>query len=108
MTRFQDGPAKGQVLMLKRAAIFIRVTEADGKFDALDQPEDQPYPGEKLYAYTLVSRPIFAFIDGPKYRGRYVIAEYRYCDPQPVDDIMRSNLHWDHWCHHQGPREDLQ
>lgn len=108
MTRFQDGPAAGQTLMLKRAPIFLRVTECKSKWDALDQPGDGPRLDEKLYAYTLVAKPGAAFIDGPKIRGCYPISDYRYFVPQPMDDLMRDNDLWQYWCEHQAPREDLK
>ena len=53
MTTFIDGPAKGQHLALKRAPRFLRVVVADGKWDALDQIEDEPRPGELVYAYEV-------------------------------------------------------
>lgn len=97
MTRFVDGPAKGQVLMLRRAVMFLRVTEESGKFDGLDQIEDWPTAGEKLYAYEIVGKPGYVFVDGPKCRGRFVIAEYRLVSPQPTDAQMRSVGGWHDW-----------
>jgi len=55
MTTFEDGPAKGQHLSLQRAPKFLRVVEDGGKWDALDQPTDEPRPGETLYAYRISS-----------------------------------------------------
>jgi hypothetical protein len=103
MTRFTDGPAKGQALMLRRAARFIRVTEENGKWDALDQLEDKPRPAEKLYAYEAIQETVgYAFIDfrgKQKGRsGRYAIAVYRIVNPQPTDEQMRSNDAWTAWC----------
>ena len=37
MTTFQDGPAKGMTLMLKRTPVYLRVVCSLGKVDALDQ-----------------------------------------------------------------------
>lgn len=98
MTKFEDGPAKGQVLMLKRAARFLRVTEEKGKWDALDQPEDCPRPGEKIYAYEVFGEVGAAFVDGAKFHALVPIANYRFVEPQPPDDVMRNNLIWCQWC----------
>jgi hypothetical protein len=103
MTRFSDGPAKDQVLMLRRAARFIRVTEENGKWDALDQLEDKPRPTEKLYAYEAIREKVgYALIDcrgkNKSASGRYAIAEYRIVNPQPTDEQMRSNDAWAAWC----------
>lgn len=48
MTRFTDGPAQGLVLMLRRAARFLRVVHDGKKFDALDQLNDRPRPEERI------------------------------------------------------------
>jgi hypothetical protein len=103
MTRFEGGPAKGQTLMLRRAARFLRVTESalpesgKTKWDALDQLDDQPMPDEKLHAYEIVGQPVMAFIDGTKCRGRYAIATYRLVVPQPDDTSMRTTEAWHAW-----------
>lgn len=102
MTTFVDGPAKGQTLMLKRAARFLRVTEENGKFDALDQLGDSPKAAEKLFAYEIEGPPGYAFVDfGGKQRtasGRYAIASYRFVPEQPSDDRLRNEELWDAWC----------
>lgn len=98
MTRFEDGPAKGQTLMLKRVARFLRVTEAGGQFDALDQPCDRARPDEKLYAYEVFGEIGTVFVDGAKVHGVYPIANYRFIEPQPDDPTMRDNAAWCEWC----------
>ena len=98
MTRFVDGPAKGKVLMLRRAPRFLRVTEEAGQFDALDQLDDQPKPTEKLYAYEITGTAGYAFVDGPKCRGRYAIASYHLVPQQPADEDMRTIARWHDWC----------
>lgn len=115
MTTFTDGPAKGQCLMLRNAPRFLRVTQSQsGDFDALDAPNDSPHPGESLFAYELNSKPSFAFIDfrgkARSASGRYPIASYRLCDPQPVPIQLQDNGFWSNWCAiHAGknPRPDL-
>lgn len=90
MTRFQDGPATGQTLMLHRAARFLRVTKSIisgvDKWDALDQPEDQPKPNETLFAYEIVDKPIMCHV------------KYKFVNPQPTDADMRTEEAWDAWC----------
>lgn len=99
MTTFEDGPAKGQHLMLKRAARFLRVVEADGKWDALDHPDDTPNPNEKLYAYEITSQPGMCHIHrGGGRGGFYPIATYRLVAYQPSDSDMRTVKCWQKWC----------
>lgn len=52
MIRFLDGPAEGVALALRSAPERLRVVlNADGRWDALDQPEDEPKPGETVFWY---------------------------------------------------------
>jgi len=103
MTKFIDGPAKDYpALMLRSAPIFLRVViDRDKHLDALDQPEDDPRPGETCHAYELDAEPGVAFIDGPKCRGRYPISNYRLCATQPTQGTMRLKLAWVAWCETQ-------
>ena len=99
MIKFSDGPAMGQTLHLQRVPIFLRVVEKDGKWDALDQKDDEPRPGEKLYAYTLAEEPSRGFIDGTKYRGPFNHATYVYIAPsQPTQEQMATLPAWVAWC----------
>jgi hypothetical protein len=99
VTRFLDGPAKGQCLMLKRAARFLRVTECAGKWDALDFPEDQPLARETLHAYEIAGQPGWCFM---RPGGRFVMAEYRHVPNQPSDATMRTLDTWREWCVEQA------
>lgn len=99
MTSFVEGPAKGQHLMLKRAAQFIRVVEEAGKWDALDQPEDTPKPTEKIYAYQVHGEVNTCHIRASGGRGGfYPIANYRVVAEQPDDATMRHDGLWTAWC----------
>jgi len=102
MTTFIDGPAAGQPLMLRRAARFIRVVESDGKWDALDQPEDTPKPDEKIYAYEVRGEVGSCHIQmRGKYKGGggfYPIASYGFVEKQPDDATMRDTAKWRQWC----------
>ena len=107
MTTFEDGPAKGKHLMLRRAPYFLRVTEANGNWDALDQLADRSEPDEKLYAYEMIGLPGLCFVDcGGKQKhlsGRYAIASYRLVALQPDDIDMRLNDRWTTWCRAHAP-----
>jgi hypothetical protein len=99
MTRFQDGPAKGQTLMLNRAPRFLRVVEKGGKFDALDQLDDKPEAGEKIYAYEIVGEPGSIHINrGGGRGGFYTMGEYKLVAEQPTDAQMRTLQAWRGWC----------
>lgn len=104
MTRFQDGPAKGQNLMLHRSPKFLRVTEEEGVFDALDEPNDIPRPAEKLYAYERVKNEGMVHINrGRKGGGFYPVSEYRMIANQPSEEVMRSNVAWNDWINGMSP-----
>lgn len=103
MTTFVDGPAQGQCLRLRVAPFFLRVTEEGGKWDALNEWEDTPRPGEKLHAYQLVEKPgmCHLYFGGGK-GGWYAIAKYQFVADQPDDQTMRENARWAHWCSLRG------
>jgi len=99
MTKLEGGPANGKTLMLKRSPRFLRVTEDDGQFDALDDQLDTPKITEKLFAYEIVGDIVRGFIDfGGKQKkesGFYAIATYKFIEPQPSDSEMRITILWD-------------
>lgn len=106
MTTFQDGPAQGQRLMLKRAAMFLRVTECNGKWDALDQLNDRADHHEKLYAYRIVGVPGHCHINASGGRGGfYPVATYQFYDPQPTDSQMRDTGEWANWVFETATKE---
>lgn len=105
MTTFVDGPAQGQHLMLRRAVRYLRVTEAAGTWDALDQETDTPLLQEKLYAYELVGEVGHCHIRASGGRGGfYPIMRFRLCVPQPIEETMRHNDRWQIWCVHTNLR----
>lgn len=100
MTQFEDGPAKGQTLMLRRATRFLRVVEADGKFDGLDQLEDTPAANEKIYAYQITGHHCMCHIRADKGRsGFYQMCTFKLVENQPTDSEMRDNEAWAKWVH---------
>ena len=109
MISFIDGPAEGQTLSLKRAPIFLRVVKEDlqsGKWDALDQLDDEPTAGEKIYAYINNEfKPGWVHLNrGHGRSGFYPIASYKFIDPQPADAEMRTTSAWAAWCVKNDPR----
>lgn len=94
MTTFIDGPAKGQVLQLKRAPIFLRVVQNGCSFDGLDQIGDEPEETEIIYVYQIMERPA-GHVSTAK--GTYPIARYRLFDPQPLDSQIRQDHAWKGW-----------
>lgn len=99
MTRFEDGPAEGLSLILKRAPKFLRaVKNREGTWDALDQLDDAPEVDEQLFAYERHGGEIRGFIDGPKFRGMFAGGVYRFVAEQPDDIVMRDTDAWRAWC----------
>lgn len=100
MTRFQDGPAKGKTLMLKRAPRFLRVVEdRKGGIDALDQLEDVPHAHETIHAYEMIGERGMCHVNMGRGRGGfYSFANYALCKTQPSDEVLRCNDDWRAWC----------
>ena len=99
MIRFTNGPAAGVPgLLLRRAPLYLRVVCHDGKWDALDQLDDRPEPGETIYAYRLVEQQGSVHINrGRRGSGFFVMATYTVVEPQPADATMRNNACWREW-----------
>ena len=108
MISFLDGPAKGQVMVLKRVPQFLRVVQnSNGDIDALDQFYDTPSLDESIYAYQTEGEVTRAHIrvSGSRKAGKstdlrsgfYWMAKYRLCPVQPSDSIMRSAIAWGEW-----------
>lgn len=101
MTKFQDGPAKDKVLALRSSPKFLRVVVGPKGVDALDQEEDIPANDERIYAYRLVECLGTCHIKTSKGGGFYSIASYKYIQPQPKDEVMRSLGWWREYCNSQ-------
>lgn len=106
MTTFEFGPAHGQTLLLKRAPFFLRVVRTPaGKFDALDQLNDQPDAQETITVYRKLSESGWVHVcgrGGGAVSGRFVIARYRLHGEQPADETARSVREWRKWCEAQA------
>lgn len=95
MTRFIDGPAAGKTLMLKRAPLFLRVTQRGDDWDALDQLDDQPAADEEIHVYRLQGQPGSVHMNFGRCRGGlFTTAEYAYFSPQPTDAELRTTAAW--------------
>lgn len=100
MTKFLDGPAVGEGLMLKRAPLFLRAVKGpSGKWDALDQLTDTPSADETIVVYRLVNGPWTVHLNmGRKGCGWYQGGEYHVVAEQPSDAEMRTTAAWQTWC----------
>jgi hypothetical protein len=98
MTTFIDGPAKGQHLRLHFSPQYLRVTEgANGKWDALDDPNDTALPEERIHVYELHEHLGMCHINAGRGRGGfYPIASYREV-ALPSTNHLRLNPIWDEW-----------
>jgi hypothetical protein len=104
MTQFENGPAAGETLMLRRCPRFLRVVQHQGEWDALDQWEDTPEPDEEIYAYVRQGEAGSCFIDGRGCSGMYAFGTYKFSLEQPTDEIMRDTMSWQKWCLQQTAR----
>jgi hypothetical protein len=115
MTKFTDGPAAGQSLLLRRTPKFLRVTYKAGReqeWDALDQLDDHPEPGEVLHCYRLVRSEGTIHLNMRDRRGRHCggtfrQASYEYVEQQPAAEVMESNMAWRKWCEAQVQSEQI-
>ena len=106
MSRFADGPAAGVFLAIARAPLFLRVVKADGgEWDALDQLDDQPRPGETITVYLRASEPALIHVDLSNPRRGYWMqsAEYRVLVQQPPRDRIDGTENWQEWCRSSAP-----
>lgn len=101
MTKLTNGPAAGVCLALKRSPVFLRVVHdrITHVWDALDLVDDAPRDPEDAYAYYRISLRGRVHLNFGRGRGGgfYARAEYALVDPQPGDDVMRSNDKWRDW-----------
>lgn len=102
MTRFLDGPAAGEVLMLQRAPDYLRAVQnaLSGAWDALDLLKDTPGPTDLLIvAYRRVGDRTSCHVDWTRQRsGWYMGGSYELVAEQPADDVLRDTERWRAWC----------
>lgn len=88
-----DGPAAGQVLMLRSAPDFLRIVKGPKGFDGLDQWDDRPEPDETIHVYRRVSPVHTVHINArPKFCGFVAAADYRHVE---IDgERVRDQVEW--------------
>jgi hypothetical protein len=114
MITFRDGPAKGQVLQLKRAPRLLRVVcSAGGEWDALDQLGDTPPADESITVYQLNPATVSRYHllcgrgkSGQNASGWYFDAEYFVLADQPADSQVRDNAAWRAWAMQHAEAND--
>lgn len=109
MIRFIDGPAEGVELRLLRVPVLLRVVRSPGgKWDALDQLDDEARPRERIWLYVCCTKPTWTHIKAakPSESGFYFDADYRLCWMQPDDAVMRDNARWAEWC--ESVRDEVE
>ena len=94
-----DGPCKG-TYMCKRAPVFLRAVKGldnAGNCDVLDQVDDTPNSGEKVYVYELQGKVSTAHLNfGGGRGGWYAMASYHYL-PDIDGEQLRDNVSWQEW-----------
>lgn len=101
MIDFNNGPAAGVQLELRRSPFFLRVVRSKtGAWDALDQPDDAPKPGEAIYVYVLDKKPFGGFVRSSRKElgGRFMHATYTWHRLPADDAALRDNAKWRRWC----------
>lgn len=104
MSKFLDGPAAGQHLALRRAPVMLRVVQGPGgKWDALDQLDDEPAADETIHLYRMVPDTLTTMHLCVRGKGRaasdfYAMGDYRYVEPQPDEATLRDRGRWVEWC----------
>lgn len=102
MVEFIDGPAQGETLVLRNSPVMLRVVRSSrGNWDALDYPDDEPRPQERVFVYRLVGQPGRYHVKATKKSesGFCADAKYTYHYPPPSDDYeVRTKDGWDRWC----------
>lgn len=91
-----DGPAAGVGFSLRRAPTYLRLVRdrESGKWDALDQPEDEPRDTEDVFAYRIEPGTwSFVFV---RPGGRYEYGRYRHLPEAPAE-VLRSRPLWLTW-----------
>lgn len=87
---FEDGPAKdAPMLMLHRVPLYLRVVRSmDGKWDALDQLDDDPEMGETIFIYKRLSGRAGHINGGTRAKSgpMFAYAHTDEIDPEGMED----------------------
>jgi hypothetical protein len=96
--RLLDGPGVDLTFELRLAPTFLRVVQSPSKWDALDQPDDVPEPGEHVHVYRLVPGTWSSYhIRGASRAssGCFATCDYRWVADAPVE--LRETTCWRVW-----------
>jgi hypothetical protein len=97
-------------LQVRRAPKYLRfVRDEARKWDALDQLDDVPRPGEQVVAAKAMRRGT-VHLDR-RVNGRHVgdweeYVEYEAVADQPADETLRDRAKWADWCYSQQQAEE--
>lgn len=88
-----DGPGQGQKFFAQRAPVLLRVVlNYDGRWDVLDQLEDEPTAQEEIFVYHQSS---WMHVRANKRSDSGTYYEYTHW---PIDNIQKSTLRYnDRW-----------
>ena len=96
-----DGPARHEGFFCRRAPRYVRVVKhaMTGRWDMLDQLEDEPEPDEIVHVYRRDGGVgvMFACGRGSGVTGRWPAARYRWM-PEVVGEEVRDIASWRAWC----------
>lgn len=97
-------------LELKRAPKFLRFVwdVKANKWDALDQLDDEPRPGETVFAARLAdtgSLHVDGYRNGRRCGWWYATATYELVEPQPDPATLRDREAWQKWATEANARE---
>lgn len=95
----KGGPAAG-TYMARRAPHWLRAVVSDGGAkDVLDQLDDTPTEGERVYVYERIGEAGHVHINTGRKKGTgfYALATYEYLSD--VDgETLRETREWQAWC----------
>jgi hypothetical protein len=109
---FLDGPAKGVELALRRVPKYLRVVRScRGKWDALDQLDDEPRPREQIFVYVrrddLPQSKMFVRASKRSLSGVWFTCSYTFLQEQPEDFNVRTTWMWQQWASRQNSTRPL-
>lgn len=98
--RFTDGPAAGVCLQLRRAPVMLRmVRDRAGKWDALNELDDEVRAGEEVFLYIVESVSSYHLKSSMRgASGWWYSGSYRQFPEQVDREIRRNNRRWRDWC----------
>lgn len=100
---FRFPACRGKGLMLARTPKYLRFVFdiKANTFDALDQLDDKPKPGEKIVAGIKMNEGsvhVDGVRNGRRFGEWYATASYDACEVQPDAETIRDAAKWQAWC----------